>query len=599
MMKRMLLVCAALTAVLAVAVAAQAQTCPAIGHGHLPLKYSGPATQAAITPCDLMTRLYKYSDDSMMGRLLGTDGDIKATAYIEHEVRRLGLIPAGENGGYFQTFGMSSRRTDPAATITVDGKEFRIGVDFIAFPRPGFPQYSNAQVIYGGVSRDTMNLLDSAAVAGKIMLIAANPVPTTPEIAAALRKSAAYQAYLRLQTIALATFTILDRPFSQAEIQSMDRPEYLLTVDATREPTRQTHGISMTLSRGAGEALLGGPIATAAKGMLGKTFSSNVRQVLVSVAPGRNVVAVLPGSDPKLSGQYVAIGAHNDHIGYGQGTQGESDSLKAWGAIAHPAGAEGGRNLVTNPLTADEWSSVNAEIAAMRKFYPPRPDSIFNGADDDGTGTVSVLELAEAFAKGKMKPKRSILFVWHTGEESGMWGSSLFMTHPTVPRDSIVAQLNIDMVGRGAATDVTGQGKTQQPGTPGPELHGGDRYVQLVGSRRLSTELGDLVEKVNGAKNHGFTLDYSIDAEGHQQNIYCRSDHWSYAKWGIPVVFFTTGGHSDYHQVTDEPQYIRYQHMAALDSLIFDVAMTTANLDHRVVVDKPVSGTLPVGGCRQ
>ncbi len=185
-----------------------------------------------------------------------------------------------------------------------------------------------------------------------------------------------------------------------------------------------------------------------------------------------------------------------------------------------------------------------------------------------------------------------------------MWGSGYFMDNPTIPRDSIVAQLNIDMVGRGAATDITGQAKGPTDSTgrvtgPGAVLHGGDHYVQLVGSRRLSTELGDLVEKVNTDKKHGFIFDYNIDADGHQQNIYCRSDHWSYGKWGVPVVFFTTGGHADYHQVTDEPQYIRYESMARIDNLIFDIAVAAANLDHRIVVDHPKPSPAPATSCKQ
>ena len=121
---------------------------------------------------------------------------------------------------------------------------------------------------------------------------------------------------------------------------------------------------------------------------------------------------------------------------------------------------------------------------SLHALHGARVDSINNGADDDGTGTVSVLEIAEAFATATARPKRSILFVWHAGEEKGLWGSMYFTDHPTVPRDSIVAQLNMDMVGRGAAADVTGESKT------GELLHGGAGYLQLVGSRRLSTELG-------------------------------------------------------------------------------------------------------------
>ncbi len=121
--------------------------------------------------------------------------------------------------------------------------------------------------------------------------------------------------------------------------------------------------------------------------------------------------------------------------------------------------------------------------------------------------------------------------------------------------------------------------------------------MQLVGSRRLSTEFGDLVEAVNREGKHGLAFDYSMDADGHPQNIYCRSDHYSYARYGIPVVFVTTGGHSDYHQVTDEAQYIDYAHMARVGNLVADVAQRVADLNHRVAVDKPKPD--PNGECRQ
>ena len=111
--------------------------------------------------------------------------------------------------------------------------------------------------------------------------------------------------------------------------------------------------------------------------------------------------------------------------------------------------------------------------------------------------------------------------------------------------------------------------------------------MQLIGSRRLSTELGDLLETVNAEQKLGLRFDYAQDADGHQQNIYCRSDHYEYAKFGIPIAFISTGGHADYHQVTDEPQYIEYPHMASVAQLVFQSALRIGNLDHRVVVDKP------------
>jgi Zn-dependent M28 family amino/carboxypeptidase len=298
-------------------------------------------------------------------------------------------------------------------------------------------------------------------------------------------------------------------------------------------------------------------------------------------------VAILPGSDPALKGQYVAIGAHNDHIGFNTRPV-DHDSIRAVDIVARVQGAD---SPMPTSFTAEQASRIRAMTDSLHRLHGVRRDSIYNGADDDGSGSVTVLEIAEAFARGSAKPKRSLLFVWHAAEEKGLWGSEYYTDHPTVPRDSIVAQLNMDMVGRGAATDVTGEIKE------GGLAHGGAGYLQLVGSRRLSTELGDLIERVNRTSKLGFNFDYSQDANGHPQNIYCRSDHYSYARYGIPVVFVTTGGHADYHQVTDEPQYIDYPRMAKVGTLIHDAALTVANLDHRIVVDKTKPD--PHGRCVQ
>ena len=175
-----------------------------------------------------------------------------------------------------------------------------------------------------------------------------------------------------------------------------------------------------------------------------------------------------------------------------------------------------------------------------------------------------------------------MLFVWHVGEEKGLWGSQYITDHPPVPRDSIVAQLNMDMVGRGAASDL---------------FEGGPTYVQLVGGRRVSTELGDIVEAQNKKLAQPFTFDYQFDANGHPENIYCRSDHFNYARYGIPIVFVTTGLHGDYHQVTDEPEYIDYPHMAKIGNFMYDLGVYVADLDHRPKVDRPVGD--PKARCRQ
>jgi len=219
-------------------------------------------------------------------------------------------------------------------------------------------------------------------------------------------------------------------------------------------------------------------------------------------------------------------------------------------------------------------AAIHVNVDSLRRIRPAHLDSINNGADDDGSGTVAALEIAQNLAAAPVKPKRSILFVWHTGEEAGLLGSRWFTDHPTVPRDSIVAQLNMDMVGRGEAIDLAG---------------GGPNYLQLVGTRRVSTELGDIVEKVNAERKTPFKFDYQYDANGDPNRIYCRSDHYMYARYGIPIA--------DYHQVTDEVQYINYEHMERVAEFVKDIAVRVANLDHRPVVDKPVGS--PTAACVQ
>jgi Zn-dependent M28 family amino/carboxypeptidase len=266
------------------------------------------------------------------------------------------------------------------------------------------------------------------------------------------------------------------------------------------------------------------------------------------------------------------------------------DSMYVLNHLFRPQGADDEET----PLTAEQQAQVNAVLAQVRAATggaSARRDSIYNGADDDASGSMAVLEIAEYLASRPERPKRSVLFVWHVGEELGLFGSQWYTDHPTVPRDSIVAQLNIDMIGRGGAEDVTGVT------LDGTRIRGGEGYLQLIGSRRLSTQLGDWAELENREGRHGLRFDYSLDANGHPQNIYCRSDHYMYARYGIPVIFFTTGGHADYHQVTDEPQFVDYPHFAQVTTYIAGLTRRVANAAMRPVVDRPVPG--PNAPCRQ
>ena len=607
------------------------QKCPAVEKGvNMPLKYAGAPTVTAITACDLMTRLYIYADDSMLGREAGSPNNIRATEYIEKQVRSWGLKPGGDNGTFFQYLPVFSRVVDTGSVMLMSGNAmFKFSIDFTAGAAD--VNLPATQVIYGGVQGDTANPISPDVIKGKIVLVKPNPqqgagggrgqialtaVPAGAAGATAGGRGAnrgGQNGFANPFAGAAAVFTIVGDQLAtqggrggggRGGVQFIDSVQTAgaAAFAAANPPAGPGGGRAGGGRGGAGgaqapaatittkvaQALLGKPVDQATKGDLGQTASFTMKAKMIP-APTRNVIAILPGSDAKLRNEYIVIGAHSDHNPPNNNPV-ESDSLKAYNMIARVEGADSRGGA---PPTAEQWVRINAIKDSLRKVYPARLDSISNGADDDGSGSVSVLEIAEAFAKGSVKPKRSLIFIWQVGEEKGLWGSQWFTNHPTtMSRDSIVADLNLDMVGRGAATDVTGQA------ADGGHLHGAENYLQLVGSRRLSTELGDIVEQVNKDKNYGFTFDYGMDANGHPQNIYCRSDHANYARYGIPVVFFTTGGHADYHQVTDEPQYIQYQHMAKVDQLVFDIAVKVGNLDHAVVVDKQKQAS-PFGRCQQ
>ena len=295
-------------------------------------------------------------------------------------------------------------------------------------------------------------------------------------------------------------------------------------------------------------------------------------------APARNVVGIVPGSDPKLRGEYVAITAHNDHIGFNHYPV-DHDSLRAFNAVVRPLGADS----PPRPATPAEAALIARMLDSLRKLHAPRLDSINNGADDDGSGTVALIEIARALMRSGVHPKRSILLVSHTAEEEGLIGSSWYTDHATVPIDSIVAEFDVDMIGRGAATDIRA---------------GGPTYLEVVGLRRLSREFGDWVEAANARQPVPFVFDFEYDAPGHPDQYYCRADHYSYARYGIPSVSLSRGEHRDYHQVTDESQYIDYPDYARLTQMVLDAAVFVANADHRPRLDlpKPADPHVP---CRQ
>ncbi len=196
---------------------------------------------------------------------------------------------------------------------------------------------------------------------------------------------------------------------------------------------------------------------------------------------------------------------------------------------------------------------------------------INNGADDDGSGTVGMLEIAQAFEKAVedgYRPKRTILFLHNTGEEKGLIGSKYYTDHPVFPMENTVADLNIDMIGRIDSAHA-----------------GNDHYIYLIGSDKLSTELHALSENVNSEYTK-LDLDYRYNDENDPNRFYYRSDHYNFAKHNVPVIFYFNGVHEDYHQPTDTPDKINYEALAKRAKLVFLTAWQIANRDARLVVDK-------------
>lgn len=542
----------------------------------LPRTHAPRPTTQAITPGDLMTRLYVLADDSMMGREAGKRGNVKGTDYIAAQFRRIGLEPAGENGTFFQTVPLVEKGILPGAALSAGGAALALRTDWIPFPEVGNairfgPRLSaqGVQAVFGG--RVGGEMLAPEQARGKLVVL----LPPLGQGGATDYRfwgNPAMRWYPGAAGVAVVAL----------EASPADLLEYLLAPQTEiaaqgPRPAASTNAPGMLLSAAAARRVLGADPGTMAVGAAGRTvtgaFEFGERP---AEAPARNVIGVLRGSDPALRGEYVVVSAHNDHVG--MTTPIDHDSVRAFNRVMRPAGA----NDDPDAPTGAQQARIAALRDSLRRAHGGvRMDSVLNGADDDGSGTVTLLEIAENLAS-RPHPRRSILFMSHTAEEKGLYGSEWFTDHPTVSRDSIVTDLNMDMVGRGRPEDVRG---------------GGPYAIQMIGSRRLATGLGVLIDSLNAARPNPMQVDYSFDAAGHPANRYCRSDHYMYARYGIPITYFSAGYHVDYHQVGDEPQYIWYDHMAHIAEFVRDIAVEVANRPQRLVVDHPKPD--PNAPCRQ
>jgi len=561
-------------------------------------KYGNPArlapapTAPAITAHDLQIRLYQFADDSMQGRQVGRLGNYKGTAMIAAEVKRLGLVPAGDNGTYFQVLPFHTKRFTDHSRLTVDGNPLKWEQEWVAVPGTRAPRgIDTAQVIFGGTEGDTTKQISAAQAAGKFVVVL--PAPPAPANGRGGRggggggrggfgappasrfASAVAVAVINLDTLSATARAAINIPTVATQSappavggrggrggRGAAPPPPPDTVTTLNQLVAQLMPqANVRLTRAAAARLFGRPVDGLTLGATGGRVTASLDFVELPSDWARNVVAIIPGSDPVLKNEYVAIGAHNDHIGMTAAPV-DHDSLKAFNDARN-------KLLIANNmlgLTPDQMATIHVNMDSIRKIYPkPRLDSISNGADDDGSGSMAVLEIAESIQSMKVKPKRSILFVWHTGEEAGLQGSRFFTRNPTVPMDSVVAQINIDMIGRGRAEDLPG---------------GGPDYLGVVGSSFDSKDLGETVAAANKKQGKPLALDYRYDTTltwtGYN-NIYGRSDHFNYALQGVPIAFFFTGLHGDYHQRTDEPEFIDYPHYARIANYIRDIMVDVGN----------------------
>jgi len=501
----------------------------------------------AITAAQLKEWLYVVASDDMEGRDTPSRGLDLTAKFIADHLSQWGVKPGGDDGTYFQKFALTSRRVEPQSTVaSVNGQDFMLGEDFIAEPTPG---QASGRIVYVGhghmIRAKGIDAYRGVNVKGKIMLAVegyprgvsfqdiqgkkAGEDYDTPETYARAH-GARGVIYIPSQStltfwqnrhhISLSSSRVrLERPRQGgADIPVIYASEKMVKAILDGEKLNYE-----TARKQASEGAPGGGFDLGD----GKQASFNVN-AKVDEAMTQNVVGVIEGADPVLKKEFVAVGAHYDHVGMSRNAEG---------------------------------------------------DKIFNGADDDGSGTVATMAIAEALAKSPARPKRSVLFVWHAGEEKGLWGSDFFTDNPTVPVEQIVTQLNIDMIGRS---------KKEGDDNPANKDLTGPNELYVIGSKMMSTDLGNLSEEVN-KQYLNLAFNYKYDDPNDAERFFYRSDHYNYARKGVPIIFYFSGVHEDYHGLADTADKIDYQKMEKVTRAIFAMMWRLANAPTRPKVDKPLA----------
>ncbi len=518
----------------------------AVAQGKKP-KASAPTVAAPstgnvneITAAQMKDYLYFIASDEMEGRDTPSRGLDTTAKFLAMMMSRWGMQPAGDNGTYFQKMKLRRDKLEPDATVaTINGQSFKFGDDFLARPIPGTVTGNCVYVANGWVIK-AKNINNYETPNGKIdvkdkIVIALAGLPkgvTFNDIQSGKQgedwsdpltyafKNGAKAVVTVPSYGALANW---NRSKQQALQNGQLTPDKISGDGEAPTIPNITISIPMLNTLFQGEKEPGLAIFSRATSDPVAPFDLTPNKKMTITVGGKfeslmtqNVVAVLPGSDPVLKNEYVAVGAHYDHVGIGS-----PDS---------------------------------------------KGDTLYNGADDDGSGTTAVLAMAEAFSKGA-RPKRSILFVWHCGEEKGLWGSEYFTKFPTVDIKQVITQLNIDMIGR-----------SKKDGDTDPRNNdlSGPNEVFVIGSKMMSTELGALSERVNNSFLK-LNFNYKYDDPKDPNRFFFRSDHFNYAVQGIPIIFYFDGVHEDYHRPGDQPEKIDYQKMEKITRTVFATAWELSN----------------------
>ncbi len=495
------------------------------------LKYA-----AEINPETAKTHLSILASAEFEGRGTGEPGGEKAATYIAEEFKKLGL--AGPvNGSHFQPVALVRTSFD-IRDFTIDGKSFTNGKDFyFVGGGPETKINANEIVFIGyGISENGYDDLSGINIKNKVVLVLSEGEPKDAQGNSLITGTDTPSAWVTSRTKRLQNITAKE-------------PKLIIAVSSTIAESLERFSNRLTQPRIALEEGATNPSAGT---------STPVANISTEMA------------DMLLARAKTSVGKLVESIDNTQKSQSKTYKTRfrtTFGAVTEPFTSD-------NVLGYLEGTDLKDELLVLTAHYDHEGNqngTIFFGADDNGSGTTGILEIARAFAKAKAEghgPRRSILFMAVTAEEKGLLGSNYYSRHPVFPLENTVVNLNADMIGR----------------IDDKHLRGNHNYVHAIGSDKLSSELKVINENANAEYTH-MELDYMYDDPKDPMRIYYRSDQYNFAKHGIPVIFYFSGLHPDYHTPADTVDKINFEMLAKRARLVFHTAWEIANRDNRLVVD--------------